>query len=426
MGEKETSDAVQVPARGERAGEAAEVAAPGDRARRGARAMRLYLTIAGAGVFLVLWFFFENFTSMKIATATLGAFGAAVFTATAGLEVASLVSGLRARIARSGGRLLDAERMEELACAASPRSARSRRLRCAREAARMPAHAVFENHSGTVTALEFSPSGDRFATAGEDGRVVVMSAREGGEVCSARFDSPVTALAFRADGKVVAVGTRAGRVHTLGTDDGATEIAVEQGYEVVALGFAPDDRLVTASTTSGTIYLPRGEAKPMAGLNAGGEDVTAATFDSRTERFVAGTSSGSVTVWDVRGEPTGLARLMQGGPVRSAALSPDGRLLVTCGDKQPFLWQVDPFRRIGAFDTDEDVFGVAFAPGAEWVLAGTLNEVLCFSTSRGMAGLRRFVVDARRVVVLGMSPDRSILSAGAADGKVGIWRLANA
>jgi len=418
MGETKVPEAVQGPSRG-------DGARPGDRARRGARAMRLYLMLAGAGGFLFLWFFFENYTSMKVATAALGAFGGAVFAATAGLEVASLVSVLRARIARRGGRLLDAERLAEFACAASPRPARSRCLQGAREAARMPAHAVFENHSGPVAALAFSPSGDRFATAGEDGRVVVMSAREGAEVSSACFDSPVTALAFRPDGKVVAVGTRAGQVHTLGAEDGATEVAVEQGFGVVALGFAPDDRLVAASTASGMIYLPRGEAKPMAGLNAGGEDVTAATFDLRTERFVAGTSSGSITVWDVRGEPTGLARLMQGGPVRSAALSADGRLLVTCGDKRPFLWQVAPFRRIAALDVDEDVFGVAFAPGAESVLAGTGNGVLCFSTSGGMAGLRAFTMDARRVVVVGMSPDGRILAAGTADGKVGIWRLAD-
>jgi len=396
-----------------------------DRAGSGARWTKLYLTLAGGVGFVVLWFFFRNFTTMKVATAVFGALGAAVFVTATGLEAASLVAALRARVARRGGRLLDAARHEEFAWAAAPRAGRAERARAAQEAARMSTHAVFADHSGSVTALAFAPSGAFFATGSEDGRVVVRCVDHGGEVRSADFDSPVTALAARPDGKALAIGTEAGLVHMLGLEDGAVEVALEQGFTILALGFAPDDRLVTASTASGAIYLPRGEAKPMAGLDAGGEEVTAATFDSRAERFVAGTSSGSVTAWDVRGKPTGLARLMQGGPVRSAALSPDGRLLVTCGDARPFLWQVDPFRRIGALSTDEDVFGVAFTPGADAVLACTRSAVLCFSTHR-MAGLRAFVMDAHRFLVAGMSPDRSAVAAGTADGKVGIWRLAGA
>lgn len=398
-------------------------ATPGDAARRGARYTRLYCALGGGLAFLVCWIFFRSFTSMKTATVALAVFGATVLASGIGLEVAALAARLRARIARRRGGLVDAACLEEFALAAAPRARRAEGLRAARAAAVARPDAAFEDHRGVVAAIAFDPGSALFATGGGDGRVVVRRATDAGEVGAVEFGSPVTALVFRPDGGALAVGTKAGKVHVLRPADGSSERVFEQSYPVVALAYDRYDALVSASAASGLVFLPRGESKPMATLRAGGDDVACAAFDARAERLVAGTSSGGVTVWDVRGDPLPLAQFGQGGRIRSVALSADGRLVGVFGGLGPAVWQVDPLQRIAAPEVDEDVSSLAFGPGAGTLLVAARTSVRILGMPK-LEGLRHLEADAYRILVTDMSPDGRTVVAGTVDGKACFWRLA--
>ena len=397
--------------------------APGEAALRGARATKVYCALGGGGALLVCWIFWGTFSSMKAVTLTFGVLGSAVLASAAGLEVAAFVARLRARIARRRGMLIEAARIEEFAFAAAPRARRRVRLKTARVSAVVRPEAEFEDHPGGVVAIAFDSGSETFATGGEDGHVVVRRLADGGESRVHEFGEPVGALVFRPDAKALAVGTKTGEVHLLRLEDGGSERTLNQSYRVIALAYDRYDALIAATTSRGLVFLPRGEDKPMVNLNAAGDEVTSAAFDARGDRLVAGTSSGNVSVWDVRGDPFALAQFGQGGRARSVTISDDGRLVAVFGGLGLAVWQVNPFLRLGAPTVDEDVSGLAFGPGSETVLVATRKSVRVLSLPK-LDGIRHLEADAYRILVTAMSPDGRTVVAGAADGKVCVWRLA--
>jgi WD40 repeat protein len=286
---------------------------------------------------------------------------------------------------------------------------------------------TFKGHRRLISSVAFSPDGKTILTGAWDNTAILWDADTGAKLRSidvhARglsFFFPdnhyVTSVAFSPDGKSVLTGSWDCTAVLTNLATGK-ETVFKEGHEdfVTAVAFAPDGRSVlTGSRTGGAILWDAAtgqqlrtfegkerEARAVAFssdeklLATGYEDGTAITWDTTTgtraatfdtqkrridsvaftpdgHRLLTGSVDGAI-LWDVA-QRTKLRTFE--GSVRSAALPPDGKTVVTwpymfSGGERAVLWDAATGKRLRAFHGEH--FGnikVAFSANSRQVLIG--------------------------------------------------------
>ena len=288
-------------------------------------------------------------------------------------------------------------------------------------------------HKGTVNDIAFAPDGERIASAGDDGRIVIWRLAVPGERQVLRADGPsVLGLSFSGDGQsLAAVG-----------EDQVIRLWESHWYGPGrVIGTLRDIPLAVG-------FSPRGSLLAVAG------------------------AEGYVTVWDksIPGEP----RVLKGhfDAVNALAFSPDGRRLASAGaDRMVKIWDTDSWREVLSIrDHDDQIEGLTFssdgvelasvgtdgaivirdsrpwdrpAPPPPLVLTGHEGSVNCLAirgdghqiASAGADGTIRlweagtgvlagvFVGQQTKVNALAFSPNGRFLGSAGRDGTVWIWDL---
>jgi WD40 repeat protein/serine/threonine protein kinase len=255
------------------------------------------------------------------------------------------------------------------------------------ETATGKAVAVVVGHEGPVYTAVFSPDGQRVATLSDDHTARVWEAATGKEVAVLKgHTDKVRLVTFSPDGR---------RLLTVGMDpvprvwDAATgrELFALRGHEAsvaVAL-FSPDGRhIFTGASGSLPIHERRDGKRQVFGLGDS-KDRTARLWDAATGRQKA--------------------VLAQDGTVWSAAFSPDGRRLVTRGDKGVRLWDPATGREALALK-GTGTGSVAFGPDGRQLLIGgglwdtaTGRQVLALEGEGGFRAVA-FAASGQRLVTL--------------------------
>jgi WD40 repeat protein len=198
-----------------------------------------------------------------------------------------------------------------------------------------PEVVVLRGHDGTVTDVDYSPTGNAVATASRDGTVRLWDPRTGEPTrVLTGHDTWVQAVRF-----------------------------VDNGRVLVAAG--EDLSVRRWNVADGT---PLGE--PMAGAGS----LLAGSIS--TPRFAVGAWGGSVAVYDARtGLPVGRPRQLEDMP-HTVALSPDGRIVAASYQPHRLVaWEVDTGRAVrlelpAEFRERREVLTLAFSPDGRHLAAG--------------------------------------------------------
>ena len=213
-----------------------------------------------------------------------------------------------------------------------------------------------------VRSAAFSPGGERFVTAYNDGKARIWSATGPSllTALSAESGKPIYAVAFGPRAKRLVTGSLgAARVWSavsgqeLGVLERSPEAGVDPTEDVVqTTAFSPDGRYVVTGYDDGSGRIWDTErSDPPVDLPApqldidhpAGPDqlaVNSATFSPDGKRVVVGHGGGSARVWSAGGE---LIVVLRGprGPITSTAFSPDGKRIVTgYGDGSARVWAI--------------------------------------------------------------------------------------
>jgi WD40 repeat protein len=271
-----------------------------------------------------------------------------------------------------------------------------------------------------VNDLEVSPDGRLLAVATENGVSVFRTGPRPQQAYVRPLAAPgANDVAFSDDGRMLAIASSTG-AFVLAARSGA-ELAELQGHRglVTAAAFAPGGRLVT-----------------------GGEDGTALTWDWRrgveptlgvaprtnigAERFAADGSvtivdlSGATRVWDPAGGVTaGLPAA--GGPIGSAAMTPDRRVVVTGAadhTRGRILARDAAGRTLLDWSAGAHVWAVAVDPSGRR-MAAALDDGRVVAASLRPASeprlITRYEHDADSVAI---DPTGRTVASGAGDGEV--------
>jgi len=215
-----------------------------------------------------------------------------------------------------------------------------------------------------ISAVAFSPDGDRLAVGDEFGLVRILDLTTRLEIASIQASSGfIGAIAFSPDGRALATGSYAAKeacVWNLATGQRVLDLGVFANQ----VAFAPDGKsLVTCSVGGNEAQiweLPSGRRKPPLKGHVGG--MTQVTFSPDGRTLATGAYDGRIKLWNLATSQE-VATLHHSGTLNALRFSPDGRTLAASAWVLPGI-RVELYRApsLGEIAATERVRAIPFRP----------------------------------------------------------------
>ena len=284
-----------------------------------------------------------------------------------------------------------------------------------------------ETHDGGVLALAIHPSGTTFATAGQDGRVLIRCAAEGRVERALDVGTDwVDNVAWSPDGQWLAASCSR-QVRAYGADGGEAWRSEDHPSTVSAIAWSGAGELATACYGRVAFFdAPTGELRQK--LEWKGSLVSMA-LSPDGDIVACGSQDNSVHFWR---RSTQQDSMMSGYPGKPSALAFDdaGTLLATSGGDGVTIWN---FQGGGPEGTRPSVLDLHIQPVTTLAFArralrlasgGRDGAVVVWSLqSNGEGGPIGAAVVADVVAELHWRPDGLALAALDAQGGVTVWRM---
>ena len=282
-------------------------------------------------------------------------------------------------------------------------------------------------HDGGVLSMAIHPSGSVFATAGQDGRVLIWNAAEGQVSRAIDVGSDwVENVAWSPDGQRLAASCSR-RVHAYDADGAEVWRSDDHPSTVSAIAWSSVEELATACYGRVTFFeAATGELRQKLEWQG---SLVSMVLSSDGGIVACGSQDNSVHFWR---RSTGQDSEMFGYPGKPSALAFDdtNTLLATGGGEAVTVWS---FRRKGPEGTRpgvlefhvQPVTTLAFAPGAMRLASGGRDgAVVVWSLQRNGKGGPIGAEDVGGTVAeLYWRPDGGALAALDAQGGVTVWRI---
>jgi WD40 repeat protein len=250
---------------------------------------------------------------------------------------------------------------------------------------------TFSAHEGGVQALDFLPRGDRLASGGTDGRVVVWSL-EGEPLLTEEAHGPVDTVRFSPDGDTLA-WSGADRVIHVRRPDGQVLDLVGHSEPVAGIAFSPDGTVLASTARDMSVRLWQLDNPYQTTLEGHGGTVWEVDVDQDGTRIASCSDDNTVRLWTAGGE---LIHTLEGHRklVRSVRFAPGGRLLASAShDGTVRVWTLgssDAEPASVSFEGDPvGVNEVDFGPDGESLVTAGLSGTVGWWSPSGNGGYRK-------------------------------------
>ena len=287
---------------------------------------------------------------------------------------------------------------------------------------------VFGTRGEGIQALGVSPDGKAVLTGGADGTVRLRDIQSG-EVVRA-YDGPssgVLAVAFSPRGHTVSCACASGQYFGWDRDSGKglQDFDPDEGG-VSAVTMAPDGSLLASRTRDGALLLRdagSGAEVARAGPFPSGSGPMVFSVDGATLAFACGRT---LRLWRARSDPAPLPDDGPHEPIRSMALSPDGKVLVVSDAEGCGVWDLSSGRRTMVLEPGAGTVDVVeFALAGRRIVGGTSDGKI--RSWDAVSGRAEETIDACSGAVRALAAARgaALVASSTGRGPVKLWDLAS-
>jgi WD40 repeat protein len=283
----------------------------------------------------------------------------------------------------------------------------------------------FEAGDTPLAALAVRPGGGELAAAG--GRTIFRwNLAQPGEAVRRSASAGITALAYSPDGNKFAAGCENGELRLYASQDARLLERFEFPAAVRNLAFAPDNRWLLASTADGGARLVATSLAMLLSGHKGGASGVAWFADG--SRLVSAGQDGRLVMWNAAdGSVLAAVQLAGGQPGRVAVSRDGGRVAVAVG-KEVLVWNVAELTREGGppeplrLAHGGNVAALKFSPDNQRLAtAADDGLVRIWDPSTGLS-LEQFEAGSMGALAVHWADDNRTLATAAADGTLWLRR----
>lgn len=317
--------------------------------------------------------------------------------------------------------------------------------------------------AGAVNALSFNAQGDLFVTSGADGEACVWNALDGEMLFCRTSPEAVTDAVFSPNGRYLVTGDTSGLVQIIDLESREVTGTFDAVAVINDLDVRRSSDLIAVTRDDGKITLLDMNGERKYDLPAFGS-LKVASFSPDGRYIAAGSSAGTVTLWNINDGGTPVSAGRHRGEVLALSFSPDSRYLITGGaDGYAVAARTLNGQEVYRLLHEDRVTDIAFNPDSAWFATvsddrsirlwdttdggerlrmsqdGFVNEVAVSASGQWLAttgvdrtvrvwnastGTEMFRVPLKGTGnVLGFSGDGNNLVAGDAGGEINIWDI---
>ncbi len=279
---------------------------------------------------------------------------------------------------------------------------------------------TLSGHSADVTALAFSPEGQRLATGSQDATARIWDLTSGAELhVMTDHTEAIEELAFSPDGDWLATASddRSLKIWDVATGELLRDLT---GFtiEIYSVAFSPDGTRMSATTDAGIQIWDATRIELQELLTI--EDPGGALMFSPDGTKIAAGSGSAAKLWDVRTGQELLTLTGHSNWVMDVVFSPDGKRLATTSlDETAKVWSITPGQEVVTLSGQGA--RVAYSPdGTQMATEGAMGTAMLWDAVTGEA---RLTLAGHTEPVLGLAfrPDGRRLATSSFDASSIIW-----
>ena len=305
------------------------------------------------------------------------------------------------------------------------------------DAATAKSIAVLSGHGNLVLSAAFSPDGRRIVTASEDETARIWDAATAKQLAVlSGHRAPVRMAAFSPDGRRIVTASLDNTALIWGAASGM-QLAVlsDLGDYVGDAAYSPDGQRIVIASASSDQFASIWDAatvKQITGLSGHEHIVRSVAFSPDGRRIVTASNDRTARIWDatsgvqlavLSGHGEGIPPDEEGGNVRSAAFSPDGRRIVTASnDKSARVWDAATGRQLAVLSGhDQEVRTAAFSPDGRRIVTASADQTARIWDAATARPLDVLSGHADRVWSAAFSPDGRRIVTASHDQTARVW-----
>ena len=218
--------------------------------------------------------------------------------------------------------------------------------------------------------MGYSPTNDHMAIGYENGLLQILDAKSRTVILELQFQDRISAMDFSPDGERLGIAIWDGTAKVLNAETGA-ELFSLTGHvgPVYDIDFSPDGKLIATGGGDALVKIWHAANGSLGvTLPSHTDVVTSVDFGPQSDRLVSGSNDDTAILWDLttnslmnKFRPDGFET--EGNRVESVAFNPLGNRIITGGYQTVVVWDAIAYTEIHRLRGNQaDVYAVAFSP----------------------------------------------------------------